>query len=138
MEKVILSFALICGAWSGFSLYHALERGFPKGMEKLGESLPVEGSILFTVLGAIIFLFAGSLCAEWGGSKLREAVHYCSRIPMNELAASAAGLTGGLLLSLLLYPAMIWLGKAGQLLQVPATLAFGYLGLRIGLEKKRS
>lgn len=59
MEKVILSFALICGAWSGFSLYHALERGFPKGMEKLGESLPVEGSILFTVLGAIIFCLRG-------------------------------------------------------------------------------
>ncbi|MEK4345608.1 PIN/TRAM domain-containing protein [Paenibacillus sp. FSL P4-0184] len=135
-KKVILSFALICGAWSGFSLYHALEKGFPKGMEKLSESLPVEGSILFTVLGAIIFLFAGSLCAEWGGSKLREAVLYCSRIPMNELAAGAAGLTGGLLLSLLLYPAMIWLGKAGQLLQVPVTIAFGYMGLRIGLEKK--
>lgn len=135
-KKVILSFALICGAWSGFSLYYALERGFPKGMERLGDSLPVEGSILFTVLGAIIFLFAGFLCAEWGGSKLQEAVQYCSRIPMNELAAAAAGLTGGLLLSLLLYPAMIWLGKAGHFLQVPITLSFGYIGLRIGLEKK--
>lgn len=69
MEKVILSFALICGAWSGFSLYHALERGFPKGMEKLGESLPVEGSILFTVLGAIIFFVCGVFMRGMGRFK---------------------------------------------------------------------
>lgn len=135
-RKIILSFASVCGAWSGYSLYHAAERGFPQGMEKLGKELPVEGSLLFMVLGAIIFLLAGTLCADWVGAKLKEAVLFCSRIPMNELAAGAAGLTGGLLLSLLLYPATVWLGKAGQLLQVIATLAFGYMGLRIALEKK--
>lgn len=135
-RKVILGFALICGAWSGYSLYYAAERGFPIGMGKLGDNLPVEGSILFAVLGAIIFLFAGTLCAEWASAKLREVVLFCSRIPMNELAAGAAGLTGGLLLSLLLYPTMSWMGKAGQLLQVAVTIALGYTGLRISLEKK--
>ncbi|MEK3838526.1 MULTISPECIES: PIN/TRAM domain-containing protein [unclassified Paenibacillus] len=135
-KKSVLILAGCCGAWSGYSLYHAAERGFPVGLGKLEDSLPMEGSILFAVLGAIIFLIAGTLCAEWASSKLREMVAYCSGIPMNELAAGAAGLTGGLLLSLLLYPAMSWLGKAGELLQVAATLALGYMGLRIGLEKK--
>ncbi|CAM4507429.1 PIN/TRAM domain-containing protein [Paenibacillus typhae] len=135
-KKIVLTLAGLLGAWSGYSLYHTAEKGFPQGMDRLAGDLPVDGSILFTVLGAIIFLIAGTLCADWGGLKLREAVTYCSRIPMNEMAAGAAGLTGGLLLSLLLYPAMDWLGKAGDLLQVAATLALGYMGLRIGLEKK--
>ncbi|AIQ49598.1 twitching motility protein PilT [Paenibacillus sp. FSL R7-0273] len=135
-KKIVLTLAGLLGAWSGYSLYHTAERGFPQGMDRLAAGLPVEGSMLFTVLGAIIFLIAGTLCADWGGSKLREAVMYCSRIPMSEMAAGAAGLTGGLLLSLLLHPAMDWLGKAGDLLQVAATLTLGYMGLRIGLEKK--
>lgn len=135
-KKVVLTLAGLLGAWSGYSLYHTAERGFPEGMGRLGESLPMQGSILFTVLGAIIFLFAGALCADWGGSKLREAVSYCSRIPINEMAAGVAGLTGGLLLSLLLHPALDWLGQVGDLLQVAVTLALGYMGLRIGLEKK--
>lgn len=135
-KKIVLTLAGLLGAWSGYSLYHTAEKGFPQGMERLTGDLPLDGSILFTVLGAIIFLIAGTLCADWGGSKLREAVTYCSRIPMKEMAAGAAGLTGGLLLSLLLYPAMDWLGKAGDLLQVAATLGLGYMGLRIGLEKK--
>lgn len=59
MEKIILTLAGLCGAWSGYSLYHAAERGFPEGMGKLGDSLPVEGSILFAVLGAIIFCLRG-------------------------------------------------------------------------------
>lgn len=137
-KKIVLTLAGLLGAWSGYSLYHTAERGFPQGMDRLAAGLPVEGSMLFTVLGAIIFLIAGTLCADWGGSKLREAVMYCSRIPMSEMAAGAAGLTGGLLLSLLLHPAMDWLGKAGDLLQVAATLTLGYMGLRIGLEKKTS
>ncbi|OBZ15602.1 twitching motility protein PilT [Bacillus sp. FJAT-27264] len=136
-KKLILSFVAICGGWGGYSLYHAAEKSFPIGAGRLADSLPVEGSILFAVLGAIIFLIAGTLSAEWGGAKLREAVQFCSRVPMNELAAGAAGLTGGLVLSILLHPAMGWLGKAGQLLQVAATIALGYMGMRIGLEKKQ-
>ncbi|MFC3750483.1 PIN/TRAM domain-containing protein [Paenibacillus sp. GCM10012306] len=136
-KKLILSFVAICGGWGGYSLYHAAERSFPIGAGRLANSLPVEGSILFAVLGAIIFLIAGTLSAEWVGIKLREAVQFCSRVPMNELAAGAAGLTGGLVLSILLHPALGWLGKAGQLLQVVATIALGYMGMRIGLEKKQ-
>jgi len=135
-KKGILTFAGLCGGWAGYSLYQIAEKGFPAGMGRLSGSLPVEGSIVFAVLGAIIFLFVGTLCAEWGGTKLQEAVLFASRIPMNELAAGAAGLTGGLLLSLLLYPTMTWLGKAGQLLQVAVTIVFGYVGLRVSLEKK--
>ncbi|WP_379136778.1 PIN/TRAM domain-containing protein [Paenibacillus sp. sgz500958] len=135
-KKGILSFTGLCGGWSGFTLYHSAIKGFPTGMGRLAAGLPVDGSIVFAVLGAIIFLLVGTLCAEWGGAKLREAVLLASRIPMNELAAGAAGLTGGLLLSLLLYPAMMWMGKVGQLLQVAATIVFGYVGLRVGLEKK--
>ncbi|AIQ14701.1 PIN/TRAM domain-containing protein [Paenibacillus durus] len=136
-KKWILLFAALCGGFSGYSLYHAAERDFPEGMTRLGNSLPIEGSLLFAVLGAIIFLFAVALCADWAGSRLRKAARYCSQMPMDELAAGTVGLLGGLLLALLLYPCMTWLGKAGELLQAPVTAGLGYLGLRIGLEKKR-
>lgn len=136
-KKLFLAFAAVCGGWGGYSLYDAAERSFPLGVRRLADSLPMEGSLLFAVLGAIILLIAGTLSAEWAGAKLREAVQFCAKIPMNELAAGAAGLTGGLLLSLLLHPAMNWMGTAGQLIQVLATVALGYMGLRIGLEKKQ-
>ncbi|MFD1903776.1 hypothetical protein ACFSQ7_06110 [Paenibacillus rhizoplanae] len=54
-KKMILMLAGLCGAWSGYSLYHAAERGFPVGFGKLEDSLPMEGSVLCAVLGAIIF-----------------------------------------------------------------------------------
>ena len=135
-KKMILSFTGLCGGWFGYSLYHMAEKGFPAGMERVSASLPVEGSIVFAVLGAIIFLFAGTLCAEWGGTKLQEVVLHTSRIPMNDLAAGATGLMGGLLLSLLLYPTLAWMGTAGQLLQVALTSACGYMGLRVSMAKK--
>ncbi|SEU30518.1 PIN/TRAM domain-containing protein [Paenibacillus sp. NFR01] len=135
-KKLILAFAGVCGAWTGYSLYHTAETEFAAGTARFSDRLPVEGSILFTVLGAIIFLIAGNLCAQWAISQLRRAVMAGSRIPMNEMAAGAAGLTGGLLLSLLVYPALKWLGAGGDLLQVAVMLCLGYVGVRIGLEKK--
>ncbi|AIQ65755.1 twitching motility protein PilT [Paenibacillus stellifer] len=135
-KKWMLLFAALCGGLAGYSLYHAAMRDFPEGMLRLENSLPVSGGFCFSVLGALIFLLAAGLCADWAGTKLQSAARYCSGMPMGELAAAAAGLLGGLLLSLLIYPSMAWLGKAGQLLQVPLTAGLGYLGLRIGLEKR--
>lgn len=136
-KKGMLLFAALCGGLGGYSLYRAAERDFPEGMIRLQNSLPVEGGFLFALLGAIILLTLAGLGANGVEAKLRGAVQYCSRLPMDELAAGTIGLLGGLLLSLLIYPCMTWLGKAGELLQVPVTAGLGYLGLRIGLDKKQ-
>ncbi|MFP4978440.1 PIN/TRAM domain-containing protein [Paenibacillus sp. CN-4] len=135
-KKGVLAFAGLAGGWAGYSLYIQASERFPLGMQRLDERFPVEAGIGFTVLGAIIFLIAGALLADWGGAKLRETVARCVKLPMNELAAGAAGLLAGLLLSLLLYPCISWLGKSGELIQVVLTAGLGYIGLRVGLEKR--
>ncbi|KAA8995986.1 PIN/TRAM domain-containing protein [Paenibacillus spiritus] len=129
--------AALLGGWAGYSLYAAAAEDFPAGMRGLKEHLPVGGGWLFTVVGALIFLLAGTVSVRWGGGRLKEWVQWCSRIPMDELAAGAAGLTGGLLLSLLAVPGLSWLGRTGDVLQAVSAVALGYTGLRVGLAKKQ-
>ena len=88
------------------------------------------------MLGGLLFGMIGVLSADRVTRWLHSLITSFSRIPMNELAAGTAGLLSGLLLSLLLSPGLSLLGQAGQLLQVGITLLGGYIGFRIGLEKK--
>lgn len=135
-KKGLTLLVAIIGGWTGYTLFRAAEAAFPQGAGRLSERLPVEGEWLFALLGVLIFSFAGVVGARWGGDKLRRAVGFAAGVPMNELVAGAVGLIAGLVLSMLLYPSMLWLGKAGQLLQAAVTLAFGFAGLRIALVKK--
>lgn len=136
LKKAILAFIGLCGAWFGYSLYQTLVRSFPEWVTLFGENDALRGGMVFAALGAILFMFIGSMCAQPAINKLQAFVGSFSKMPMNELTAGAAGLTGGLLLALLLYPSLAWLGKAGQLIEVAITLTCGYMGLRIGMEKK--
>jgi uncharacterized protein YacL len=136
LKKAILAFIGLYGAWFGYAIYHAIGQSFPEWITLFGGSGSVKGSLVFAALGAILFMLIGSVFAETVVYKLQSFVGSFSTMPMNELAAGAAGLTGGLLLALLLYPSLAWLGTAGQLLEVGVMLICGYIGLRVAMEKR--
>ncbi|GIO69524.1 MAG TPA: PIN/TRAM domain-containing protein [Paenibacillus cookii] len=132
LRKFIVAFAGLCGAWTGYSLHQSAGWTFPS----LGIDQSVWGSLMFAGLGAILFLLIGSLCAQALAARFQSMIQMFAGMPMNELAAGAAGLTGGLLLSLLIYPSLAWAGKAGEIAAVGLTLFCGYIGFRVGLDKK--
>ncbi|GAF10220.1 hypothetical protein JCM16418_4397 [Paenibacillus pini JCM 16418] len=136
LKKFILAFAGLSGAWLGYTLHHIAGWKFPELNGVLNINDSVWGSLVFAALGAILFLLIGSLCAQWVSSRLHSFIASFSNTPMSELAAGATGLIGGLLLAILIYPSLTWLGKVGQITGVAVTMACGYMGLRIGLEKK--
>ncbi|AOZ93333.1 PIN/TRAM domain-containing protein [Paenibacillus crassostreae] len=136
LKKVILTFLGLCGAWAGYVIYDLLGQSFPEWITLFGGSGSVSGGLVFAALGAILFMLIGSISAEPFISKIQSFVSSFSTMPMNELTAGATGLTGGLLMALLLYPSLAWLGTAGQLLGVGVTLICGYMGLRIAMEKR--
>lgn len=135
LKKAILAFTVLCGAWCGYTLYHTVERSFPELFSIFGQGL-FSGGSLFALLGGLLFGMIAMLAADKLDGKLQSVIASFSRIPMTDLAAGTAGLLGGLLISLLIYPSLSWLGQGGRLLQVGITLLGGYIGLRIGLEKK--
>ncbi|MHA0857653.1 PIN domain-containing protein [Paenibacillus sp. CMAA1364] len=136
LKRSILVFIGLCGVWFGYALYDSLGQSFPEWMNLFGGKESVGGRLVFTALGAILFMLIGSLSIEKLVVRLQSFVASFSRMPMNELAAGAAGLTGGLLLALLLYPSLAWIGTVGQLIAVGLTLVCGYIGFRIAMEKR--
>lgn len=136
LKKAILAFIGLCGAWFGYSLHQTLVSSFPEWITLFGENDSVRGGLIFAALGAIVFMLIGSMITQPVITKVQVFVSNFSKMPMSELTAGTAGLIGGLLLALLLYPSLAWLGKAGQLIEVVITLTCAYMGLRIGMEKK--
>lgn len=136
LKRFMLLFFAVCGAWLGYSLHTKAIQSFPDAKTFVGMAGQPAGSFISAMIGAILFLLLGSLCSRLLLRRLQAAVHSFSSMPMNELTAGAAGLIGGLLLALLIYPSLAWLGKAGQLLEVGVTVILGYAGIRIGLNKQ--
>ncbi|MGG1877870.1 PIN/TRAM domain-containing protein [Paenibacillus sp. 7541] len=136
IKKAILAFAVLCGAWCGYTLYHTVPQSFSELSPIFDQGVFAAGSGASALLGGLLFGVIGMLVADKVAGRLQTMISAFSRIPMNELAAGTAGLLGGLLLSLLMSPGLLWLGQAGKLMQVGITLLGGYIGLRIGLEKK--
>ncbi|MCJ8014970.1 PIN/TRAM domain-containing protein [Paenibacillus sp. KQZ6P-2] len=132
LRKYIIAFAGLCGAWTGYTIHRSAGWTFPS----LGIDQSMWGGLMSAGLGAILFLLIGSMCAQAVTARFQSIIQLLSGMPMNELAAGAAGLTGGLLLSLLIYPSLAWAGKAGDIAAVGLTLFCGYMGFRIGLDKK--
>lgn len=135
MKRNLLFFIGVCGAWFGYSMNGVLN-SFPNllstWMDGMNGALQ---SAVFAVVGALVFLFLFSVSAEAVDRIVRNWVNKLSEIPMNQLILGSVGLTGGILLSLVFYPALA-LGEMTSFVRVATSLFLGYLGLRVSLEKK--
>ena len=94
------------------------------------------GAGVATALGAVLFMAVCNIGGTLLASRLQNGIDALAKVPMNELAAGAAGTVAGLLVALLLYPCLTWLGTAGEVLQVALTAVSGYSGYMLAMAKK--
>lgn len=131
--KIIVGLA---GAWFGYTL-QGVAKMLPGPIGSwFGEMSPILSHLIMAVAGACSFLLVFFLAADVVASRTKKWITSLTQIPMNEMAAGAIGLSAGLLLSLMLYPVLSWLGSLEELARVAVSGLLGYIGLYVGLEKK--
>lgn len=136
MKKSLLIIAGLAGAWFGYTL-EGVTGLLPEPIGSwFGEMNPVLSHLIMAGAGACLFLLLFSLAADVVADRIKMWIAKLTRIPMNEMAAGAAGLTAGLLLSLMLYPVLSWFGSLEALARMAASGLLGYIGLYVGLEKR--
>lgn len=124
------------GAWIGYTLEGAAG-WFPRPLRDWFTGMPpIAAQLLLAAAGACLFLFAFSVTVEMLSTKVRQGISALTQIPMKDMAAGAAGLTAGLLLSLMVYPILAGLGSLAGFLQFAVSMLLGYVGLYVGLAKK--
>ena len=127
---------LVFGAMAGSELYSGMN-GTAAWSSQTTNLLQQSGTYYMNVaFGAVFGLIAASLLSAPVLKLLHRGVESTAEMPLRQLFIGAGGLMTGLLLSVLLYPAVADLGGLGSLL--PAVMAFvlGYIGMCIGLAKQ--
>src|SRR5690606_21286642 len=84
----------------------------------------------------ILCIFMFSLTADIVSGRIKRWIDIITEIPMTEMMAGIAGLTAGLLFSLMINSILSLLGSAESLAQFAVSMVLGYMGLRVGLAKK--
>lgn len=136
LKKSLWIAAGLCGAWFGYRLDGATGV-FPQPLRSwFGAMSPLAAHLILAGAGACLFIFLFSLAADAVSTKVKEWISALTQVPMKDMTAGAAGLTAGLLLSLMVYPVLSWLGTLESLAQVAVSVLLGYMGLYVGLEKK--
>ncbi|OUM95021.1 MAG: twitching motility protein PilT [Thermobacillus sp. ZCTH02-B1] len=134
VKRVIQALGLILGGMAGDSV-HAWTHGTAiwSGYGDLTRS----GSYYADVaLGALLGLAAATMLAGPAVHWMQRGAERAASVPTIDLAAGGLGMTAGLAISALLQPAVSRLPGAGAVLPAVMTLLFGYMGMRIGLNKK--
>jgi uncharacterized protein YacL len=134
VKRTIQLLGLILGGMAGDSAYawihgSALWSGY-------GELIRSGNYYTNVAFGALIGLAAATMLAGPAARWMQQGAERAASIPTIDLAAGGLGLTAGLALSALLYPAAAGLPGAGFVVPAVMTLFFGYMGMRIGLSKK--
>jgi uncharacterized protein YacL len=136
IKKAFQILAGLCGAWAGYtnqSVYQLLPQSIQHAMVSMNEWV---FHLIFAAVGAILFLLIFTVFANMVSNRVLSGIGSLARLPMDQLAAGGTGLTAGLIISLLLYPATTWLGGMSDWVRLAFACLLGYAGLRIGLEKK--
>lgn len=136
VRRIIQLIGMLFGGMAGSELYgwmngSAVWSGASFGM------LQKSGTYYMNVaVGAVIGVIAATMVAGKVIRAMEKGVKQTASLPLRQLFSGAGGLLGGLLLAVLLYPAVSGITGLGRLLPAVMALGFGYLGLCIGLLKQ--
>lgn len=134
MRRMIQIVGLLFGGLAGLEV-----QGKTNGMESWSQSslgIWQGTSLYYFAIGALFGLLVATMAAGRLIRFMQRGVEQTAEMPMRDLMAGGGGLLSGLLLSVLLYPAVSKIGGPGMLIPAAMSLFFGYLGLRIGWYKK--
>ncbi|MFD3261730.1 PIN/TRAM domain-containing protein [Paenibacillus lentus] len=136
VKRWLMVVSALSGAWLGYTM-DGLIGLFPEPLRTWFSGMnPLMSHLLLAAVGAILCVFMFSLVADIVSAKIRRWIEVITEIPMSEMTAGAAGLTAGLLLSLMVYPVLSLLGSMESFAQFAISALLGYMGLRVGLAKK--
>jgi len=136
MKRIIQVTGLLFGGVAGAQMYDWMHVG-TLWSDSTYSMMKQSGSYYMNVgLGALCGLVLASLLAGTIVRWMDQGAQQAASLPMRQLFSGAVGLLGGLILSVLLYPAISGLSGAGLFIPVCMTLFFGYFGLKIGLNKQ--
>ncbi|MEK3883837.1 PIN/TRAM domain-containing protein [Paenibacillus sp. PL2-23] len=137
VRRIMQAIGLLFGGMAG-SEVHSWVNGASAwaGSSSFG-MLQQSGTYYMNVaVGALLGVMAASMLAGPAIRLMQKGVEMTAEMPLRQLLSGSGGLLAGLLLAVLLYPAVSELEGVGALLPGVMALAFGYLGLRIGLSKQ--
>ncbi|MFD0590893.1 PIN/TRAM domain-containing protein [Paenibacillus sp. GCM10027627] len=136
VRRMIQLIGLLFGGMAG-SEVHGWVNGAAVWTSSSFGMLQQSGTYYMNVaVGALIGVVAATILAGPAVKAMQRGVLLTSEMPLRQLLSGTGGLLSGLLLSVLLYPAVADFSGVGVLLPAVMALAFGYLGLRIGLAKQ--
>ncbi|QAY67831.1 PIN/TRAM domain-containing protein [Paenibacillus protaetiae] len=134
IKRIIQFMGLLIGGLLGNEWYGSIN-----GLGMWSESGLMQRSgsyYLYVGAGAMIGIIVATLFAGTIIRLLERGSEKAAAMPMQDLLAGAGGMLMGLLLAVLLYPAVPGLKGIGQAVPAVMALGFGYIGMRIGLRKK--
>ncbi|MEI7027635.1 PIN/TRAM domain-containing protein [Paenibacillus sp. y28] len=125
------------GALIGYQWSHVVGQGFRELLAPVMQIGPLGGETLW-IMGVFagLLYFGGIWVAEWTARKLRRWEEWLGTLPFPDLSGGIIGLIMGLLISLLLLPALTKVAWIGGMLTLGVTLVLGYSGFRIGYTKQ--
>lgn len=137
VRRIIQAIGLLFGGIAGSEM-----NGWVNGVSAWTSSssfgmLQQSGTYYMNVaVGALIGMIAATVLAGPTVRLMQRGAQLAAEMPLRQLLSGSGGLLAGLLLAVLLYPAVSGLDGVGVLLPAVMALAFGYIGLRIGLSKQ--
>ncbi|KQO12107.1 PIN/TRAM domain-containing protein [Paenibacillus sp. Leaf72] len=136
VRRIIQLIGIMLGAMAGRELHSMTSLSGLWAEPSIG-MLEHSGTYYMNVgIGALCGVILATLAANPLIRLMQRGAEQTSAMPVKDLLASAAGLFVGLLLSVLLYPAVSDIGGVGVMLPAIMALFFGYLGVRIAWNKR--
>lgn len=136
VRRIIQIIGMLFGGMAGAEVY-----GWTNGTAAWSGSsfgmLQTSGTYYMNVAGgAVLGVMVATMLAGRLIRYMQQGVEQTASLPLKQLLSGAVGLLAGLLLAVLLYPAVSGMEGIGRLIPAVMALVFGYTGMRIGLLKQ--
>jgi len=136
MKRIIQAIGVLFGGAAGAQVYNWMNMGALWNDSAYGVLQKSGGYYMNVGIGALCGFAAATMLAGAIVKWMQQGAEKAAAVPTGELLSGAGGLTLGLALSALIYPAVSGLNGAGIFIPICLTIFLGFTGLRIGLSKQ--
>ncbi|WP_274654091.1 PIN/TRAM domain-containing protein [Paenibacillus humicola] len=136
MKRIIQTIGVLFGGAAGAQVYNGMNLGAFWSDTSYGMLQTSGGYYMNVGIGAVCGFVAASMLSGAIVKWMQRGVERAAAVPAGDLLSGAGGLTLGLALSALVYPAFSGLHGAAVFIPICFTVALGFIGLRLGLSKQ--
>lgn len=137
LQKMLRWFLVLIGLAVGFELtYLGLSAKALREFVPISRTMIMSGSIVGSLLFGIILFFLGPVFIRWGWQSTLWVENRLKKAPVSDIIAGTIGLITGLLIGNLFFRALQSIPYVGVYLAIVITIAFGYFGLTVAINKR--